>query len=101
MIKNKKVLITGGAGFIANTIIKRFVETHKIIVYDNFERDTLSSSGLGAHKNLTIIKGDIRAHTNSDEILKNIDVPVLIFRANPETGGVIHERNINRLNKVI
>ena len=48
----------------------------------------------------TIIKGDIRAHTNSDEILKNIDVPVLIFRANPEIGGVIHNRNINRLNNL-
>jgi len=32
--------------------------------------------------------------------LKNIDVPVLIFRANPEIGGVIHNRNINRLNNL-
>ena len=55
----KKIFITGGAGFIANTIIKRFIETHEIIVYDNFERDTLSSSGLSNHENLTIIKGDI------------------------------------------
>tara|TARA_R100000900_G_scaffold139603_1_gene119323 strand:- start:524 stop:1495 length:972 start_codon:yes stop_codon:yes gene_type:complete len=55
----KKIFITGGAGFIANTIIKRFIKTHKITVYDNFERDTLSSSGLSGHKNLTIIKGDI------------------------------------------
>jgi len=55
----KKIFITGGAGFIANTIIKRLIETHEITVYDNFERDTLSSSGLGEHKNLTIIRGDI------------------------------------------
>jgi UDP-glucose 4-epimerase len=55
----KKIFITGGAGFIANTIIKRFIKTHKITVYDNFERDTLSSSGLSDHENLTIIKGDI------------------------------------------
>ncbi len=40
----KKIFITGGAGFIANTIIKRFIDTHKIVVYDNFERDTLSTS---------------------------------------------------------
>jgi len=55
----KKIFITGGAGFIANTIIKRLIETHEIIVYDNFERDTLSSSGLADHENLTIINGDI------------------------------------------
>jgi len=55
----KKIFITGGAGFIANTIIKRFIKNHKITIYDNFERDTLSSSGLSDHNNLTIIKGDI------------------------------------------
>ena len=55
----KKIFITGGAGFIANTIIKRLIDTYLITVYDNFERDTLSSSGLSEHKNLNIIKGDI------------------------------------------
>jgi len=45
----------------------------------------------------TIIKGDIRAHINPNEILKNIDIPVLIFRANPKTGGVIHNRDLHRL----
>lgn len=55
----KKIFITGGAGFIANTIIKRLIDTHEITVYDNFERDTLSSSGLGDHSNLTIVRGDI------------------------------------------
>ena len=48
----------------------------------------------------TIIKGDIRAHTNSDEILKKINVPVLIFRANPKMGGVIHNYNLHRLNNL-
>ena len=34
MIKNKKVFITGGAGFIANTIIRRLVNHNQIVVYD-------------------------------------------------------------------
>ncbi|MDQ3842740.1 MAG: NAD(P)-dependent oxidoreductase, partial [Bacteroidota bacterium] len=44
MIENKTIFITGGAGFIANTLIGRLVDQNQIIVYDNFHRDTLSRS---------------------------------------------------------
>ncbi|MEI7737046.1 MAG: NAD-dependent epimerase/dehydratase family protein, partial [Ferruginibacter sp.] len=51
--------ITGGAGFIANTLIKNLVYKNKITVYDNFHRDTLTQSGFGKHENITIVKGDV------------------------------------------
>ena len=56
---NKNIFITGGAGFIANTLIQHLVEDNRITVYDNFHRDTLTGSGYGDHKNITIIKGDV------------------------------------------
>jgi UDP-glucose 4-epimerase len=59
MIQNKKVFITGGAGFIANTIIARLVENNTIVVYDNFHRDTLSASPFANHKNIKVVKGDV------------------------------------------
>lgn len=59
MLKNKKIFITGGAGFIANKIIEHYVGSNEIIVYDNFSRDTLSSSPFSDHKNITIVKGDV------------------------------------------
>ena len=59
MIENKTIFITGGAGFIANTLIKQYVENNKIVVYDNFHRDTLTGSGMDTHPNVTIIKGDV------------------------------------------
>jgi UDP-glucose 4-epimerase len=59
MIENKTMFITGGAGFIANTLIKQYVEKNKIVVYDNFHRDTLTGSGMDTHKNVAIIKGDV------------------------------------------
>ncbi len=59
MIENKTMFITGGAGFIANTLIKQYVEKNKITVYDNFHRDTLTGSGMDTHPNVTIIKGDV------------------------------------------
>jgi UDP-glucose 4-epimerase len=59
MIHSKTIFITGGAGFIANTLIKHYVENNKIVVYDNFHRDTLTGSGLTNHPNIKIIKGDV------------------------------------------
>jgi len=59
MIKNKNIFITGGAGFIANTIISRLINDNKITAYDNFHRDTLSKSEFANHPNLSIIKGDV------------------------------------------
>lgn len=59
-MKSKKYFITGGAGFIANTIIRNLLpEGHEIIVYDSFHRDTLSNSELSGHPNIKVIKGDV------------------------------------------
>jgi UDP-glucose 4-epimerase len=59
MIKNKVIFITGGAGFIANTLISRLISDNKIVVFDNYHRDTLSGSASSNHKNLSIVKGDV------------------------------------------
>jgi UDP-glucose 4-epimerase len=59
MIKNKNIFITGGAGFIANTIIKNYIDYNHIKVYDNFHRDTLSNSEVSNHSNLTVVNGDV------------------------------------------
>ncbi|MDQ3846439.1 MAG: NAD-dependent epimerase/dehydratase family protein [Bacteroidota bacterium] len=59
MIENKTIFITGGAGFIANTLIGRLVDQNQIIVYDNFHRDTLSRSAYATHPNIEIVKGDV------------------------------------------
>ena len=59
MIYEKRIFITGGAGFIANALLRHYLEHNKITVYDNFHRDTLSSSGLAEHRNLSVVRGDV------------------------------------------
>jgi UDP-glucose 4-epimerase len=76
MIENKTIFITGGAGFIANTLIKHYIETNKIVVYDNFHRDTLSTSGLLNHPNLKVVKGDVLDAALLTESMKGADIVV-------------------------
>ena len=76
MIENKTIFITGGAGFIANTLIKHYIEHNKIVVYDNFHRDTLSGSGLVDHPNIKIIKGDVLDMALLTESMKGSNIVV-------------------------
>lgn len=78
MITNKKIFITGGAGFIANTLIKNLIENNKITAYDNFHRDTLSSSGFAEHRNLSIVKGDV---LDADLLTKSMEGADLVIHA--------------------
>jgi UDP-glucose 4-epimerase len=76
MIENKTIFITGGAGFIANTLIKNLIENNNIIVYDNFHRDTLSESGFINHPNLKVVKGDVLDKDLLISSMKNTDIVV-------------------------
>jgi UDP-glucose 4-epimerase len=59
MIKNKKIFITGGAGFIGSTLIGRLVEDNTITAYDNLSRNALQKQTYRDHPNLKLVVGDI------------------------------------------
>lgn len=58
-LNNKQIFITGGAGFIGSSIISRLIDNNKIVVFDNFSRDSLKDRKDKDHKNLTVVNGDI------------------------------------------
>lgn len=76
MLSNKKIFITGGAGFIANSVIKQYINTNEIVVYDNFHRDTLTKSGYASHRNIRIINGDVLDQKKLTEAMKGADIVV-------------------------
>jgi UDP-glucose 4-epimerase len=76
MINNKRIFITGGAGFIANTLIRHYIDNNNIVVYDNFHRDTLSSSEVANHPNITVVKGDVLDSDNMTKAMAGADVVI-------------------------
>jgi UDP-glucose 4-epimerase len=58
-VTGKRVLLTGGAGFIGTALTRRLLEQNQIVVYDNGHRDSLGMSGLMGHPNLRIVVGDV------------------------------------------
>ena len=69
-------IVTGGAGFIANTLINHYVENNKIIIYDNFTRDTLTGSGLKDNPNVKVIKGDVLDYEFLSKSMAGADVVI-------------------------
>ncbi len=58
-LEGKRILITGGAGFIGTTLARRLVDRNEIVALDNLHRDALSASDLLEHPNLTFVQGDV------------------------------------------
>ncbi len=75
-IRGKHIFITGGAGFIANTLIANLIDANRITVYDNFHRDTLSGSGYANHPNITIVKGDVLDKETLSRAMKGAEIVV-------------------------
>jgi len=76
MLTNKRIYITGGAGFIANKIIHELIHKNTIIIYDNFSRDTLTGSKYADHKNITVIRGDILEYEHLFESMQDADIVI-------------------------
>jgi UDP-glucose 4-epimerase len=72
----KTVFITGGAGFIGSELIGRMIETHKIVVFDNFSRDALKEKPYRNHANLTLVKGDVLDAKAVRESMKGAEIVI-------------------------
>lgn len=59
MLKNNKILLTGGAGFIGTKIIENLIDDNEFLIYDNLNRNSIKNTNLLDKKNVTLIKGDI------------------------------------------
>ncbi len=58
-IKNKTILLTGGAGFIGSQLAKRLIEHNKVVIFDNLHRNALKYTNIESHPNVTLIRGDV------------------------------------------
>jgi len=75
----KKVLVTGGAGFVGSNIVERLLDLNaeEVIVLDNLFTGSLEN--LPEHKNLKFIKGSVEDRKLVSELVSQ--VPIIIHEA--------------------
>jgi len=75
LLKNKKCLVTGGAGFIGSHIVKRLLQegVDEVVILDNFTsgREDLLE---GILDKVELIKGDIRDAELVEKVTEDVDV---------------------------
>ena len=60
MITGKRILLTGGAGFIGSRLATRLVEQkNEVVIYDNLHRNSLKDTAMAGHPAIRVIQGDV------------------------------------------
>ena len=80
MIKNKKILVTGGAGTVGSNIVKKLVKRQaQVTVIDNLDAypfDYFHEYGVGNLDNVEFIKDSITDEGIVDDLIKNNDMVI-------------------------
>ena len=83
-LKNKKILITGGAGFIGSHLVDSLCDSNDITIFDNLSSGKMEKIKHNLEKeNVKLLKGDL---TKTQDLVKVMDDYDVVFHlaANPE-----------------
>jgi UDP-glucose 4-epimerase len=87
LIRDRSILVTGGAGFIGSHLVDRLIDSNRVTVLDNFSSGKREFIEDHLNKpNFTLIEGDLLNPTAIEAALEGIDL-VFHLAANPDVKG--------------
>lgn len=81
MIKNKKILLTGGAGFIGTRICELICRENEILIFDNLKRNSIKNTDLLNKTNIKLVKGDILDFEHIKSVVDDFSPNIVIHLA--------------------
>ena len=73
ILKDKKILVTGGAGFIGSHFVEAIAPANTVTIYDNFFSSVISPDYF-KNKRVNVIRADILHEKKLASAMKGIDV---------------------------
>ena len=72
---SKKILVTGGAGYLGSTLVPELLELgHQVTLVDNFVYKQSSLNHVCHKSNFKVVKGDVRIESKMKPLIKDADV---------------------------
>ena len=77
----KSVLITGGAGFIGQNLVKHLIKKYKVIILDNLSSNGIAKEYLFIRNKVKFITKDISRFSDIYQALKTLKIDYVIHAA--------------------
>ncbi len=75
--QGEHLLVTGGAGFIGSTLIRRIADDNRIVILDTFGRNALRyHPGLADHPHVTVVEGSVLERGDVDRAIEGATMVV-------------------------
>lgn len=76
VLKEKKIFITGGGGFIGTALTERLVQNNQVLIYDSGHRNAIKYTSLLEHPKVQFVQGDISDREKLAEAVKGCDIVI-------------------------
>jgi len=87
----KKVLVTGGAGYIGSVLVPKLLQkNYKVIVLDRLFFGIDGLKNMESNKNLQVVKGDIRDTSLIDKLTRGIDAIIHLAAISNDPSGELN-----------
>jgi dTDP-glucose 4,6-dehydratase len=80
-VKNKRIMLTGGAGFIGSKLCETLAKDNKVLIYDNLRRNSIKDTNLLSDNSITLIQGDILDLNYLKKVVKDFSPDIVIHLA--------------------
>ena len=70
----EKILVAGGAGYIGSVLVPMLLDAgHQVTIFDNFMYGAQPLLSFAGHRNIELVKGDVREADHVAKVVKNHD----------------------------
>ena len=76
VVTGKRILITGGAGFIGSEVATRLVDENDVVAYDHLHRNSLGDKPLLEHPRFQLIKANVLDTDALSRAMQGVDIVV-------------------------